>query len=401
MSDPPAPIRRGSIREVFLAFLVLGVTSFGGPVAHLGYFRAAFVERRRWLDERTYADLVALCQFLPGPASSQVGFAIGLLRAGFGGALAAFVAFTLPSAVLMVAFAAGANLVDGPVGDGLITGLQAVAVAVVAHAVWGMARALTPDPPRAVLAVGALAVVLLWQGVAGQVVAVAAAALAGLVLCRSVGGPSRSVRFPVRVRTGVIALTVLAIVVIGGAVLATATGSAAVMLFEAFARSGMLVFGGGHVVLPLLEASVVQPGWVSEPQFLAGYAAAQAVPGPLFTFAGFLGAVSTVGPGGLGGALIALVAIFLPGLLLLIGTLPFWNRIQSTRWAGAMLAGASAGVVGILAAALYDPVFTTGVTGPATFTLAAACFVALQTLRVPAWIVVLVGAVAGVALAFA
>lgn len=394
-------MRPGSVTEVFLAFLRLGVTSFGGPIAHLGYFRDDLVARRRWLDDRAYADLVALCQFLPGPASSQVGFAIGLHRAGYGGAIAAFLAFTLPSALLLVAFAAGATLIAGPVGGGILNGLTIVAVAIVAQAVWGMARTLTPDAPRAGIAVVAAALALLVPGALGQVGAIVLGLAAGLLLLRA-GGESAdetASSFGVRRSVAIGCLVAALVGAVGLPALAVATGSGALALADAFFRSGALVFGGGHVVLPLLQAEVVQTGWVTPEAFLSGYGAAQAVPGPLFTFAAFLGAVSSVGPGGVAGAAIALAAIFLPGFLLLVGVLPFWDALRTRPRVRRAMRGANAAVVGILAAALYTPVFTTAVTGVGPFVLALVAFVLLTSFRVPAWAVVIVGAAGGVLLA--
>ena len=394
--------RTGTVGEVFLAFLRLGVTSFGGPVAHLGYFRDDLVVRRRWMDDRAYADLVALCQFLPGPASSQVGFAIGLQRAGLGGALAAFAAFTLPSALLLVAFAAGAAALGGPVGGGVLGGLKIVAVAIVAHAVWGMARTLTPDARRAAIAVVALALTLLLPAAPGQLGALAVGVAAGLVLLRGGDSPPETelppFGVPRAVAVGCLLVFVLGLVVLP--LLTAATGSGAVTLADAFFRSGALVFGGGHVVLPLLQSGVVQTGWVSPETFLTGYAAAQAVPGPLFTLAAFLGAVSDVGPGGLAGAGIALAAIFLPGFLVLLGVLPFWDAVRRRPRVRAAMGGANAAVVGILGAALYSPVFTTAITGPGPLVLAAIGFVLLTAFKAPAWAVVLVGAAGGFVLSF-
>jgi len=390
--------RPGRASEVFVAFLRLGLTSFGGPIAHLGYFRDELVARRRWVDDRVYAELVALCQFLPGPASSQVGFALGWQRAGVLGALAAFVAFTLPSAALLVAFAAGAAVFGGPVGGGILSGLKVVAVAIVAQAVWGMARALAPDRRRAGIAVVAVALATLLPGAPGQLGALALGAVAGPVLLHADAdvdhGRLPGLGIPRPVGVACLALAVLGLV--GLPLLAASTGSGAVALADAFYRSGALVFGGGHVVLPLLDAAVVQPGWVGPDAFLAGYGAAQAVPGPLFSFAAYLGAVSQVGPGGVAGAAIALAAIFLPGLLVLVGVLPFWDAWRGRPRVRAAMRGANAAVVGILAAALYAPVFVTAVTGPASFVLALLGFVLLTVFRAPAWAVVLVGAAGGV-----
>ncbi|WP_416211570.1 chromate efflux transporter [Microbacterium sp. SSW1-59] len=402
--DPPpattAAVSRGTIGEVFLSFLKLGVTSFGGPVAHLGYFRDELVTRRRWIDDREYADLVALSQFLPGPASSQVGFGLGMLRAGAGGALAAFIAFTLPSAALMIAFALIGSAIVGPVGVGILEGLKVVAVAVVAQAVWGMARTLAPDRQRAGIAVGAAVLVVLVSGSVAQIGAIVAGALLGLWLCRSaVADTGPGLSFPVPRVVGVLCLSLFVGFLVGLPLLAATTGSGVAGLIDAFYRAGALVFGGGHVVLPLLEAEVVAPGWVDAGEFLAGYGVAQAMPGPLFTFAAYLGAVSTVGPGGVAGGVIALLAVFLPGLLLLTGVLPFWNGFRRRSGARAAMAGANAAVVGILAAALYDPVFTSAVLGPASFSLALVCFALLTAFRVPPWIVVLIGATGGVVIA--
>ncbi|WP_432514979.1 chromate efflux transporter [Kineococcus sp. SYSU DK001] len=393
--------RAGSVREVFSAFLVLGLTSFGGPVAHLGYFREAFVVRRRWLSERAYADLVALCQFLPGPASSQVGMALGLRRAGPLGMLAAWTAFTLPSALLLTAFALGVGAAGADPGAGWLRGLAAAAVAVVAHAVLGMTRTLAPDRPRATLAVLALVVAVLVPTAAGQVAALAAGVVLALLWLRhevTPADPEDAFTVPLRPRTGVLLLALFALLLLLLPVLAAATGDAAVGLVDSSYRAGALVFGGGHVVLPLLDAETVQRGLVTQEDFLAGYAAAQAVPGPLFTFAAHLGAVRTTDPTGLAGAAIALVSIFAPSALLVAGALPFWERLRRSPRAQRALAGAGAAVVGLLGAALYDPVFTHGVTSPATLAVAALAFTALTAWKAPAWAVVagaaLVGALA-------
>lgn len=397
--SPPTATAHGSVWEVFRVFLKLGFTSFGGPIAHLGYFRDELVERRKWVDDREYADLVALCQFLPGPASSQVGYGIGLHRAGPLGALAAFVAFTLPSAALLVAFAAGASLFQGVIGAGILTGLKIVAVAIVAQAVWGMAKALTPDRERATIAVVAALAAVLLAGSLGQVAAILIGALAGLFVCRAGAGDVTGVmRFPVSRTAGAICLVLFLALLLGLPLLSLAAGSAGLTLFDAFYRAGALVFGGGHVVLPLLQSGVVDPGWVTSEQFLAGYGAAQAVPGPLFTFAAYLGTLSAFGPGGVAGAGIALVGIFLPGFLLLTGVLPFWNTFRSRPQAQALMRGANAAVVGILAAALYNPVFTTAITGPGPFCLGLVCFVLLIAWKTPPWAVVLVGAAGGILL---
>lgn len=391
----------GRVGEVFLVFLKLGLTSFGGPIAHLGYFRQALVTRRRWIDEAGYADLVALCQFLPGPASSQVGFALGILRGGgLLGGLAAWTAFTLPSALLLVALAYGASALSGPVAEGLIHGLKLVAVAVVAQAVWGMARSLTPDRPRASLALGALLLTVFAPTAFSQILAIALGAVAGLVLCRSDDGPGGGPRaVPISRRAGGVAGALFLLLLIGLPVLAQGLGSHALAVSDAFFRSGAFVFGGGHVVLPLLRSAVVEPGWVSPDAFLAGYGAAQAVPGPLFTVAAYLGAVAEPGPNGPVGAALALVAIFLPGLLLVYGTLPFWDAVRARPAARAAMRGTNAAVVGILAAALYDPVWTGAVGTPRDFALAAVAFVLLTVWRAPPWSVVVLTALGGLVLA--
>lgn len=396
--------RRGSAGEVFRVFLKLGLTSFGGPIAHLGYFRTELSERRRWVTDTQYAQLVALCQFLPGPASSQVGFALGLHRAGMRGALAAFAAFTLPSAVLLALFAYGASLFSGTIGEGLLSGLKIVAVAIIAQAVLGMAKTLTPDATRASIAVAAAMAALLLGGSLGQVLAIVLGLAAGYFLCRTPQAAKTSsdeapLRFTVSRRAGAFSLGALALLLVGAPMASAATGWGALSLFDAFYRSGALVFGGGHVVLPLLQGAVVDTGWVSNQDFLAGYGAAQAVPGPLFTFAAYLGTISTVGPGGVLGAAIALAAIFLPGFLLLVGVLPFWNEVSAHPRAQALMRGANAAVVGILAAALYDPVFTSAVTGPGQFALALVCFMLLVSWRLPPWSVVVIGSLGGVLLA--
>ena len=387
-----------TVGEVFAAFLKLGLTSFGGPIAHLGYFRDELVIRRKWLDEATFADLVALCQFLPGPASSQVGFSLGVLRGhGLLGGLAAWLAFTMPSAMIMFAFALGAAQFTSPVAVGLLHGLKLVAVAVVAQAVWGMAKSLTPDRPRAAIALGAVAIVVLFAGSLAQISAIVLGALAGLVLCRSSGAPpvSGHLNFPVTRTAGIIALALFTILLLVTPFVAAATGSHGLAMFDAFYRSGALVFGGGHVVLPLLQAEVVTPGWVSNEAFLAGYGLAQAVPGPLFTFAAYLGAVMNTPPNGLLGAGIALVALLLPGMLLVYGMLPFWDTLRTRALAQAAMRGTNASVVGILAAALYNPVWTSAVLHSRDFALALFGFLLLVVWKMPPWVVVLVLACGG------
>jgi chromate transporter len=379
---------RGSPGEVFRVFLKLGLTSFGGPIAHLGYFRDELVVRRRWIDEAGYADLVALCQFLPGPASSQVGFSLGVLRgAGLMGGLAAWAAFTMPSALILLAFALSASAFTGPIAQGLQHGLKLVAVAVVAQALWGMARSLTPDRERAGIALAALAIVVTLAGSFAQIAAIGLGALAGLALCRG-GGASveGALRFPVGRANGAAALFLFALLLVVPPLLRGAHQGIA--LFDAFYRSGAFVFGGGHVVLPLLQAQVVAPGWVTNEAFLTGYGLAQAVPGPLFAFAAYLGAVMEPAPNGVAGAGIALAALFLPGLLLVYGMLPFWDGLRARAPAQAAMRGANAAVVGILGAAFYKPVWTSAVLAQVDFALAAGGFLLLTVWKLPPWIVV-------------
>lgn len=342
---------RGGVGEVFVAFLKLGLTSFGGPIAHLGYFREAFVVRRQWIDEAGYADLVALGQFLPGPASSQVGFALGLMRAGPMGGLAAWAGFTLPSAFLMLLFAYGASRFDGPIGRAAIHGFKLVAVAIVAHAVWGMARTLTPDRARAGLALAAFAVVTLLDGAWGQVAAIGVGAIGGLRVCRATAPASGgSAWLVVPRKIGMICLAIFTLLLVG---------------------------------LPLLQAAVVEPGWTDDATFLAGYGVAQTMPGPLFAFAAYLGAVVAPAPRGMIGAGVALVGVFLPGLLILVGVLPFWEALRSRPAAQAALRGVNAAVVGILGAAFYDPVWISAVISPCDFAIAAAGFLLLTVWRTP------------------
>lgn len=373
---------------MFTVFLGLGLTSFGGPVAHLGYFRETFVVRRRWLTERAYADLVALCQFLPGPASSQVGMGIGLQRAGIRGLFAAWVAFTLPSAIALVAFGYGLSAFGGD--RAWIDGLKAAAVAVVIHAVLGMARTLTPDLQRTLLAVAAMLATLALTGAAGQVLVIIAAGAIGYLWLRpidDVGEDDGGLAVPVGRRTGAACLAVFALLLVALPLAAATVSHGGLTLFDSFYRAGSLVFGGGHVVLPLLESGTVQTGLVDEDTFLAGYGAAQAVPGPLFTFAAFLGSVTTSGPTGVLGAGIALIAIFLPSMLLMIGALPYWQRLRQSPQVQRALMGVNAGVVGLLAAALVTPVISSGIGSWRAALLALAAYVALAS-RVPAWAVV-------------
>ncbi len=388
----------GSVTEVFTAFLKLGLTSFGGPIAHLGYFRDELVVRRKWIDDAAYADLVALCQFMPGPASSQVGFSLGVLRGGglLGGFVAWF-AFTMPSALVMLAFALAAAAFTGPVAQGFLHGLKLVAVAVVAQAIWGMARNLTPDRPRVAVALAAMAIVIAPTGSLGQIGAIGLGAIAGLLWCQG-GVPNLQghLSFPVSRTAGVIGLAVFGLLLVVPPILASVTGDQGLRLFDAFYRSGALVFGGGHVVLPLLKAEVVNTGWLSPEAFLAGYGLAQAVPGPLFTFAAYLGAVMTTPPSGVVGGMIALVAVFAPGVALIYGMLPFWDSLRQRSAAQAAMRGANAAVVGILGAALYDPVWTSAVLSPRDFLLALTGFLALTVWEAPPWLVVIGLALAGV-----
>ena len=397
MNNTKAAHLNGRIKEVFVAFLMLGLTSFGGPIAHLGYFRTEFVERRCWLSEQAYADLVALCQFLPGPASSQVGFVLGLMRAGPLGAMAAWIAFSLPSAILLVLFALGAAVLDGSVSQGVIHGLKITAVAIVAHAVWGMARSLCPDRRRAGIALAAVITVVLVNGPLGQVTAILIGALAGMALCRVHAEIDVSeLLLPVSNRAGILAGLAFAALLVGLPLLTWISPSAILAVMNAFYRAGALVFGGGHVVLPLLEAEVVQSGWVGANEFLTGYGAAQAVPGPLFTFASYLGAVMTPLGGGLFGAALALLMIFLPDMLLLVAVLPHWNRFRRWGKAQALMRGANAAVVGVLGAALYHPVWTSVILGPYEFVLALAGFLLLSVWKLPAWAVVVILACGGI-----
>jgi chromate transporter len=389
-------VKPGSAGEVLLVFLRLGLTSFGGPIAHLGYFHDEFVVRRRWLEEKTYADLVALCQFLPGPASSQVGLAIGLSRAGYLGALAAWVGFTMPSAIALVLFAYGVETLGSALGSGWLHGLKVVAVAVVAQAVLSMMRSLAPDRERATLAVVATVLVIAIPSAWGQIGAIVLGGVAGVILFRSLP-PTDHVALPHPIsRTGgALSLVLFFVLLLGLPLLATVIPSQALTLFEAFYRAGSLVFGGGHVVLPLLQASVVPPGWVTNDAFLAGYGAAQAVPGPLFTFAAYLGAVMGPQPNGWAGASLCLVAVFLPSFLLVFGALPFWDELRRRRWAQSALTGVNAAVVGLLLAALYNPVWTAGITSGADFALGSAAFLLLFMWKTPPWLVVVLSAAGG------
>lgn len=392
--------QHSSAWTIFLVFLRLGLTSFGGPVAHLGYFREEFVNRRRWLDEAGYADLVALCQFLPGPASSQVGIAIGLLGGGYRGSLAAWAGFTLPSAIALMLFAFGISSWGEAVPEGLLHGLKIVAVAVVVQAVWGMARNLCTDRARITIALFAACAVLILHNAWAQLGVIALAGLVGVMLFRptSKGSPAPHQGRRDRSVAGVFLFLFFALLMTLPA-LAAASSSQLLELFDTFYRAGALVFGGGHVVLPLLQAEVVPNGWVSNDIFLAGYGAAQAVPGPLFTFSAFLGGSIGTGSAGLINAAVCLVAIFIPSFLLVFGVMPFWDRLRANRRVQAALGGVNAAVVGLLLAALYDPVWTSAIFSPSDFALALVALVALMAWRLPPWLVVLVGGLAGWAIA--
>jgi chromate transporter len=387
MSAAPASTGR-AWSEVFPVFLYLGLTSFGGPVAHLGYFRREFVDKRRWLDETSYADIVGLCQFLPGPASSQVGISLGLMRAGYVGALAAWLGFTVPSALLMIAFGYGAAEFQQIAGSAWLHGLQIVAVAVVAQAVIGMARVLCPDLPRAAMAIGAAALMLFVPSAIAQIMVILVGGIIGWTLLEPGKRLGDALSFRVGRSTSVTCLILFFALLALLPVAALVSGNQVVALADAFYRAGSLVFGGGHVVLPLLQASVVPQGWVSNDDFLAGYGAAQAVPGPLFTFSAYLGTVMALPPNGWIGGLICLLAIFLPSFLLVIGALPLWNELRQVAWAQSALSGINAAVVGMLLAALYNPVWTTAIFTAADFALALAAFVALIVRTPPILVVV-------------
>jgi len=392
----------GRVGEVFAAFLRLGLTSFGGPIAHLGYFHDEFVVRRKWLDEKTYVDLVALSQFLPGPASSKVGIAIGLSRAGYFGALAAWAAFTLPSAIALVAFGYGVDSIGNALGSGWLHGLKVAAVAVVANAVLTMMRTLAPDRERATLAVAAAVLVTAMPTSFGQIGAIVLGGVAGFILFRAVPADDHAdLPHPVSRIVAIAAIVLFFALLIGLPLAATAASSHWLALFDAFYRAGSLVFGGGHVVLPLLQAAVVPPGWVGNDAFLAGYGATQAVPGPLFTFSAYLGTVMGPTPNGWQGAILCLFAMFLPAFLLVIGPLPFWNELRRRSWARAALRGVNAAVVGLLLAALYNPVWASGIGNASDFALGVFAFMLLLVWQTPPWLVVVVCAIGGAALALA
>jgi len=381
---------------VFLLFLRLGLTSFGGPIAHLGYFREEFVNRRHWLSERSYADLVALCQFLPGPASSQVGMALGLTRAGFSGAFAAWAGFTLPSALLLTLFGLGLSNWAGIVPDGMLHGLKIVAVAVVAQAVWGMAKNLCIGVMRVGIMAVSTCIVVRWSGVLSQVGVIVLFAIVGMILFK----PTQELvhePLPIRIkrRVGALLLLIFFGLLIGLPILSELSPNQTLAVFNAFYRAGALVFGGGHVVLPLLQASVVPNGWVSNASFLAGYGMAQAIPGPLTTFAAFLGASMHVAPNGWLGAAICLIAIFLPSFLMVFGALPFWEQLRRSKLTQGALSGINASVVGLLLAALYHPMWTSAILEPLDFGLALLAIVALMAWKLPPWLVVVGSGVAG------
>ncbi|RAK63785.1 chromate efflux transporter [Phenylobacterium kunshanense] len=394
--DAAQPAKAVSALDIFFAFLKQGLTAFGGPVAHLAYFRREFVERRGWISESAYADLVALCNFLPGPASSQVGMAIGMRHAGLPGALAAFAGFTLPAAVAMILFALSSGELIARFGQGWIHGLKIAAAAVVLQAVVQMARNLAVGPVRAGLAIGATIGLVIAQSPVAQAAAIAAGGLFGTLMLRDVGGavPPDDAVETVDTGTAIFALGLFVVLLVTLPVLAVLLGNPGLGLASVFYRTGALVFGGGHVVLPLLEGEIVAPGWLDHDTFLAGYGAVQALPGPLFSFAGFVGAAQTYGPRGVTGGLIALFSIFLPSLLLVTGALPFWDRLKREGWARGFMAGAGATVVGVLAAALWDPVLMETIRRPADWALFAGAFIFLAVAKLPPWLVVVGFAVA-------
>jgi chromate transporter len=387
---------QGSFLEVLWVSTRLGLTSFGGPIAHLGYFHGEYVKRRKWIDEQSYADLVALCQFLPGPASSQVSIAIGILRARFLGGLAAWIGFTLPSALALIAFAFGIGAFAGAGDAGWLHGLKVVAVAVVAQAVWGMARSLCPDRERATIAILASIFTLAWPSAIGQLSSIIIAGLVGAVIFPEQTSSSLSrTRFPIGKKPGLTAWVIFFALLVGLPFYRQIAPSHGLEVFDSFFRVGSLVFGGGHVVLPLLQTEVVGPGWVTNEQFVAGYGATQAVPGPLFTFSAYLGAVMSSEPNGWTGALLALVAIFLPSLLLVTGALPFWDLLRSVRMFQSALKGINAAVVGLLLAALYNPVWTSAIYSPADFGLGLVSFGLLMFWKWSPWLVVVLTAAGG------
>jgi len=396
------PTRRPPAWEVFVAFLHLGLTSFGGPAAHIGYFRAEFVERRKWLDDATFTDVLALCQFLPGPASSQLGVALGMLRSGWAGSVLAWLGFTMPSAVLLIGFGYGLSSFASLAQSGAVHGLKIVAVAVVAQAVWGMAKSLCPDRPRAALAVVSALLTLALPGSFGQIGAMATCAGVGVLALRADGPAPPQQGLPVGSRlVGAVSLGIFAVLLASLLIAERDGGSPLLSLLEGFFRTGALVFGGGHVVLPLLQSVVVPTGAVSNEDFLAGYGAAQAVPGPLFTFAAYLGTVMATPVRGWAGGLLFLVVIYLPAYLLVVGVLPFWDNLRRRPKVRCAMAGINAGVVGILLSAMYDPVWTSAIHSRADFGLALAAFALLLYARISPLAVVLLTAIAGGLLACA
>ncbi|MGO4889194.1 chromate transporter [Anaerobacillus sp. MEB173] len=386
-----------ALLEILIVSTRLGFTSFGGPIAHLGYFHEEYIRRRKWMDEKSYADLVALCQFLPGPASSQVGIGIGVMRAGVLGGIVSFIGFTLPSVIALIVFAILLHNF-GFEDAGWIHGLKIVAVVVVAHAILGMAKNLTPDLQRRTISLFAIVVTLLWQTAFTQVAVILLAGFVGYLLYKqqTIDDSATNVNFPINRRFGAICLTLFFGLLIVLPIIREATALNWVAMFDSFYRSGSLVFGGGHVVLPLLEREFVPTGWLSEEEFLAGYSAAQAVPGPLFTFAAYIGAVIN----GWQGGLLATIAIFLPAFLLILGTLPFWDTLRrNTKVKGALM-GVNAAVVGILIAALYHPIWTTSILSTVDFAFAAILFSMLVYWKLPPWVIVLTGAIGGFLLSF-
>lgn len=393
-----ATSQRSLLLEVLAVFARLGLTSFGGPVAHLGYYRSELVERRRWIDDQTYADIVALCQFLPGPASSQTAIALGVVRAGLLGGMAAWIGFTLPSAVLMILAAYGVASFGGAEVEWL-HGLTIVAVAIVAQAVWGMARTLCPDRARATIAIVAAVAVLLWASGIAQVLVIASAGLIGWRFLRTNVSPVTTAwRVPISRWFAVGCWLAFFGLLLGLPFARQIIPSHALALFDSFYRSGALVFGGGHVVLPLIQAEVVPPGWVTNAQFITGYGLAQAMPGPLFTFAAYVGTIEQPVPNGWLGGLIALVGIFLPAWLLILGSMPFWDWLRARADAQGALRGVNAAVVGILGAALYTPIWTSAIRQPVDLALALVCFGLLVFWKLPAWLVVLIAGGVGAAI---
>jgi chromate transporter len=398
-TSAPSGGRPGSFMEVLAIFTRLGLTSFGGPIAHLGYYRTEFVERRRWIDDQSFADIVALCQFLPGPSSSQVAMSIGILRAGTLGALASWIGFTMPSAILMILFAYGIGSLSGVEDAAWLGGLKIVAVAVVAQAVWGMARTLAPDKQRATLAILAAIGVLAWSSPFMQVGVIV---VGGLIAWKFFSGgkavAGSTLSFAISRRTGAVSWALFFGLLIGLPLLRPLIASESFAILDSFYRAGSLVFGGGHVILPLLQAETVPQGWLTNQEFIAGYGAAQAVPGPLSTFAAYLGTLMDAGPGGWVGGMFALIAIYVPAALLVFGALPFWEMLRTRASIQRALLGINAAVVGILVAALYTPVWTSAIHRPADFALGLAAFGLLVFWRIPPWIVVVATALAAAGL---